>query len=67
VRAAPDFDVGDFCFRSLRPIFDTGDFEVAGAIEADRATARLQAIGPAGELCMEAVARRRLVEGERSA
>jgi 3-methylfumaryl-CoA hydratase len=67
VRAAPDFDVGAYCFRALRPIFDTADFEVAGAIEADRATARLQAIGPAGELCMDAVARRRPVEGEQCA
>jgi 3-methylfumaryl-CoA hydratase len=66
-RAAPDFDVGAYSFRALRPIFDTADFEVGGAIEADRTTARLHAIGPAGELCMEAVARRRPVKGEQRA
>jgi 3-methylfumaryl-CoA hydratase len=56
VRVRPDFAVHRFNFRALRPVFDTADFAIAGALEADGRTATLQVIGPDGALCMAATA-----------
>jgi 3-methylfumaryl-CoA hydratase len=54
-RERPDAKVGDFRFRSQRPVFDTGPFRIAGRIEGQAAL--LWAEDDSGALAMRAEAR----------
>jgi 3-methylfumaryl-CoA hydratase len=55
-REMPEAAIASFAFRAVSPLFDTSDFNVCGAPDADGKHIRLWARNSGGGLAMEGVA-----------